>query len=346
MTILINLLYFILILGIIVFVHEGGHFMFAKLFGVYVYEFAIGMGPKLFSFKKKETTYSIRLIPIGGFCQLAGEDVGFDDDKDIPKNMRLQSKKWYERFLIMFFGAGNNFILAILLIFLIGLIFGGTTLNPIISDVSSNSPAYTSGLKKNDKILEINDKKVKTSDDIALYLAISDSSKENKFLILRDNKKLTFNIKPQKTKNGSIYGIKFKQKRTSGFIESIKYTYLKTTSIFRQMRITLSSLITGKVKISQLSGPVGIYSVVGEQRKSGIPSIMYLIAFLSINVGFMNLLPLPAFDGGHILFIIIELIRGGKKVTPELEAKIHAVGMALLLLLMLIVTFNDIAKLL
>ena len=134
------------------------------------------------------------------------------------------------------------------------------------------------------------------------------------------------------------------QERTHGFLNAIKYSYQKTCSIFKQMFVTVGSLFTGGVKVSQLSGPVGIYSIVGEQSKGGLANILYLIAFLSINVGFINLLPIPAFDGGHILFIIIEKIKGSP-VNPELENKIHAVFLMLLLLLMVVVTFNDILRL-
>ena len=135
-----------------------------------------------------------------------------------------------------------------------------------------------------------------------------------------------------------------KQEKLHGFVNAIKYTGKKTASIFKQMAVTVSYLFTGGIKLSQLSGPVGIYSVVGEQSKAGLASVLYLIAFLSINVGFINLLPLPAFDGGHILFIIIEKIKGSP-VNPELEAKIHTVGLILLMLLMVVVTINDIIRL-
>ena len=349
LNILINLLLFILILGVIVFVHEFGHFIWAKICGVYVYEFAIGMGPKLWGKKGKETEYTLRAIPIGGFCQLAGEDVEADKDYKIPKNRRLQDKTPFQRFLIMFFGAGNNFILAIILLFFIALIWGGSTMNPVISKVEKNTPAATAGIKSGDVVLKINDNKVNTSDDIALYLAISNPKKNNTFLIGREGKVYSIKIKPKKVGKGKNatykYGIVMKQGKMTGFVNSIKYTFMKTKSIFKQMWVTVKSLVTGGVKLSQLSGPVGIYSIVGEQRSAGLASVLYLVAFLSINVGFINLLPLPAFDGGHILFILIEILRFGKPVDPKIENYIHMVGMILLLLLMVIVTFNDILRL-
>ena len=348
MSFVFNLILFILILGFIIFVHEFGHFIFAKITGVYVYEFALGMGPKVFSRKGKETEYTLRAIPIGGFCQLAGEDIEDDDLKKVPKKRRLQSKTCFQRFLIMFFGAGNNFISAILILFFMALIWGGTTLKPEITTVEKDFPAEVVGLKKGDVIVSINGKKVTTSDDVSLFLTVSDPEEKTSIVVLRDEKKLTYKFKPEKLEeNGTVsyrYGIGLQQKETYGFINAFKYTFKKTGALFKQMAYTVGYLFTGGIKLNQLSGPVGIYTIVGEQSKAGIQNILYLIAFLSINVGFINLLPLPAFDGGHILFIIIEKIKGSP-VSPDLENKIHSVGLILLMLLMLVITVNDILRL-
>ena len=340
-----TLIIFILVLGAIIFVHELGHFIFAKLRGVYVYEFALGMGPKLISKKGKETVYSLRLIPIGGFCSMAGEEV--DEEKiKVPKNRRLQAKKPWERFLIMFFGPGFNFIFALLIFFLVSLFTGSPNYEPIISKVDKSFPAYESGIRKNDRIIKIDNKKIKTSDDVAIYLTLSKDVKKATLLIKKETGDLvTYNIRPKKDTDGEYrYGITISGKTKYGLINSIKYTFVKTKSLFRQMFITLGSLFTGKVKANQLSGPVGIYSIVGQQKKSGVASILYLMAFLSINVGFINLIPLPAFDGGHILFIIIEKIKGSP-VSPKVENMIHTIGLFLLMGLMVYVTFNDIIRL-
>lgn len=348
MSVILNILLFIVILGFIIFVHEFGHFTWAKICGVYVYEFALGMGPKLFSFKGKETEYSLRAIPIGGFCQLAGEDIDDDDIKKVPKKRRLQSKTALQRFLIMFFGAGNNFISAFILLFFIALIWGATTMNPIVTTVEKGSAAEKAGLEVNDVIKSINGHKVTTSDDISLFLAVANPEKKNAIKVDRDGSSKTIKVKPTKIKidgeESYRYGIGIQQEKEYGFVASLKYMVNKSKSLFKQMGITFGYLVTGGIKLNQLSGPVGIYSIVGEQAKTGLENILYLVAYLSINVGFINLLPLPAFDGGHILFIIIEKLRG-KPVSPELENKIHTIGMILLLLLMLIVTVNDIIKL-
>ncbi len=349
MATILNILLFIVILGFIVFIHEFGHFMMAKFAGVYVYEFAVGMGPKLFSKKGKETEYSLRAIPIGGFCAMAGEDVEDDDLKKVPKNRRLQDKNAWQRFLIMFFGAGNNFISAILILFVMALIWGGTTMEPVLTGVDEKYPASVVGLEAGDRILEIDGRRVTTNEDVSLFLAISDKEEKTSIKVeKKDGEIQTYVFKPKKEKKDDVetytYGIEIKNKKTKGFVEAIKYTGKKTVSIFKQMGVTVSSLVTGGIKLGQLSGPVGIYSVVGESSKAGIQNIIYLVAFLSINVGFINLLPLPAFDGGHILFIIIEKIKGSP-VKPELENKIHMIGMFLLLLLMVVITVNDIIKL-
>lgn len=349
MTILINLITFIIILSIIVVIHEFGHFIFAKISGVYVYEFAIGMGPKLFGKKKGETEYTIRAIPIGGFCQMAGEDLEDDDLEKVPKNRRLQNKTAWQRFLIMAFGPFNNFILAVVLLFAIALIWGGTTMNPIISTIEDGSAAYEAGLKEGDTILSINNNKIKTNDDISLYLAVADPNKDVTFKVERSNgtyKNIGF--KPEKIGKGKKasykYGIGLEQEKTTGIGQAFVYTYKKMGSLFKQMFVTVGYLFTGRLSLNQLSGPVGIYSVVGQSRALGISNLIYLMAFLSLNVGFINLLPIPAFDGGHILFIIIELIKGSP-VPPEIENKIHAVFLSLLMLLMLFITFNDILRL-
>ena len=197
---MLNLIYFIIILGVIVLVHEFGHFIFAKMFGIYVYEFAIGMGPKLFHFKSKkgETEYSIRAIPIGGFCSLAGEDLDSDDDKKIPKDRRLQSKPVWQRFLVMFFGAGNNFILAFLLLLVIAFGWGAVSSKPVISELVSGNPAEQAGLQVGDYISKINGHKVKTSDDVSIYLQVEDKSKPITFTVKRNKRELDIDVTPIK----------------------------------------------------------------------------------------------------------------------------------------------------
>ncbi len=424
---LLTLIYFILILGVIVLVHEFGHFFFAKLFGIYVYEFSIGMGPKIFGWKSKkgETDYSIRAIPIGGYCALAGEDVESDDQAKIPKDRRLNAKPVWQRFLVMVFGAGNNFLLALLILFIMGLSWGATSNKAIVSDFAHYiTVAETNselGLKQGDKILKVNDEvidvsehdklsyylakagtekvtllvdrnnegkeielvntkslsrqilynipltaaekagiqigdkivkvngsKVKTTDDVALYLQMYGKKKTVKFTVVRNGEKKVINVKPdvEEVSKTKVYrvGIISEGEVEHGFIASVKYAFTKVGSLFRQMVITLKGLFTGGLSVKQLSGPVGIYNIVGTQSKAGLQNVLYLIALLSVNVGFINLLPFPAFDGGRVLFLIIEKIKGSP-VKPETENKIHTIGFMLLIALMIYITFNDIFKL-
>lgn len=343
-----TLIIFILVLGAIIFVHELGHFLFAKIMGVYVYEFSLGMGPRLLHKKGKETDYCLRLIPIGGFCSMAGEEIDEEDIK-VPKKRRLQAKKPWQRFLIMFFGPGFNFIFAILLLFFVAIIWGSPSYKPIISETTKNYPAYEAGLRKGDKILTINNHKISTLDDVSLYLTLANPKNKTTIEVMtKSGTTKEYEVKPKKeTKKGTTtykYGIGLKSTKKYGFVNSVKYTVVKTESLFKQMWITVESLFTGGVKVNQLSGPVGIYSIVGEQSKAGLSSILYLMAFLSINVGFINLIPFPAFDGGHILFIVIEKIKGSP-VSSKTENMIHTIGLFLLMALMVYITFNDILKL-
>ena len=354
---IISIIYFILILGLIVLVHEFGHFIFAKFFGIHVYEFSIGMGPLVWSSKKiqekkkkekkkvSETTYCLRLIPIGGFVQLAGE--GLEEDKKIDKSKLLQSKPVWQRFLVMFFGAGNNFILALLVLFLIAIIFGSPDISTKIPTIISDSPMDIAGIKAGDKIIAINDKKVKTLDDMQLYLALA-GDEATKFTITRDSKEYTFLVSPlvgdEKEEKQYSFGIQFENTLKRGFVRSIKYAFMKFYSISRQVFITIKELFIGGVSVKELSGPVGIYTAVDQTRNAGWYSLLSLIALLSINVGIMNLIPFPAFDGGRILFLFIEKIKGSP-VKAETENIIHNIGFFLLLALLVYITFNDILRL-
>lgn len=345
---MVTLIYFVIILGIIVLVHEFGHFIFAKMTGVYVYEFSIGMGPKIIGTKHKEgkTDYSLRAIPIGGYVQLAGEEI--DDDTNVPKEQKMYSKPVWQRFLIMFFGAGNNFILALLLLFLYGLIWGAPNMDAVVRDVESGKPADLAGIEVGDEILKYNNHKISSIDDLAIYKALDGADKEYTLQV----KKLNGNIQEYKIQpveeeidgqKNYIIGISL-EKIEKGFLPSIKYTFQKFGALFKQMFITFKALFTGKLGVNNLSGPVGIYSVVGESRSAGWENLIQLVVLLCVNVGFINLLPFPAFDGGRILFLFIEKIKGSP-VNPKVENIIHTVGFVLILLLMLYITFNDILRL-
>lgn len=340
-----TIIYFVLILGIIVFVHEFGHFLFAKKAGIYVYEFSIGMGPQIFKFNRKndETIYAIRLFPIGGFVQMAGEEV--EVDENIPENKRMQSKTWLQRFSTVIAGVMFNFVLAIVTLFIVGLVSGSPSNKVYVGGVDEGSRAYEAGLEVGSRITKIDGKKITNYDRFILEYQV------------RIGKKITFEVKdtsgeiknvtvaPQQLEDGSYkYGFSISNEVNTGVFSAIKYAFTKTANLLEQMFFIICYLFTGKLSLSSLSGPIGIYTVVGDAARSGFINIIYLIGYISINVGFINLLPLPAFDGGRILFLIIEKIKG-KPVNQKVENMIHSVGFVLLMILMVVITYNDIIRL-
>lgn len=344
MTIII----FLIILGIIVFIHELGHFIFAKKAGIYVYEFSIGFGPKLFSFKRKndETKYMIKLIPLGGYVAMAGEDdLEEDENKKIPDDKRLCNKTWWQRFWVMIAGAMNNFILGIVLLFIMGLMYGSQSASNVLDNIPKDYNLYLEGARDGDKITKINGKKTKNYDDIQTYLALVEKGDKISVTIENNNgDEKILNVKPKKDEDGNYYyGISVKVEEEKGLVPALKYAKDKFISIYKSMLIVIKSLFIGVLGIDSLSGPVGIYSVVDIARSS-LQMILYLTAYLSINIGFMNLIPFPAFDGGRVLFLIIEKIKGSK-ISPKVENTVNNVGFMLLMLLMIIVTIKDVTNL-
>ena len=305
------------------------------------------MGPQLFKWKSKkdETMYSIRLLPIGGFVQMAGEEI--DPDENIPKEKRMQSKTWLQRFSIMIAGIFFNFVLAIVLLFVVGLINGTPQKETYIGVIDKNSSAYNAGLRENFEILQVNGKKASTKDILSLEL-IANVKKEVEIKYKDENG----NVEIAKFKadtvdeNGTTnykYGFSLINQKQRGFFSSIKYAFTKTIELIEYMFFVIWYLITGKISLTNLSGPIGIFTMVGETAKEGLINLVYLMAIISVNVGFINFLPLPAFDGGRILFLIIEKIKGSP-VNPKIENIIHTVGLGLLMLLMVFITYNDILR--
>ncbi len=344
-----TLIYFILILGLTIFIHEFGHFIMAKKHGVYCYEFSLGMGPKIYSFNRKndETTYCIRLFPIGGYVQMAGEEI--EEDKNIPKDKRMQSKSVWQRLSIVVAGVFNNFILGILLLFIMAIFYGSPETKPYIGEVDKNYNAYKVGIREGDLITRINDKRVKSIDDVMLEFEMSKTGESIKFTLVDvDKNEKNVTVMPTKVTDNEVeryvYGISIDSKINKGFVNAIKYSFKKFTSIYRNMFKVIGSLFTGRLGINSLSGPVGIYNVIGEQSKQGFENVIYLCAYISINVGFVNLIPFPAFDGGRALFLIIEKIRK-KPIDQKTENIIHTIGFGLLMILIIVITINDIIKL-
>jgi len=347
MNFIITLIILILILGIIVFIHELGHFLAAKKNGVYVSEFAVGMGPKLFSFRRKndETLYSLRLLPLGGFTALASKEV----DKDLRENQYLENKRFWGKFAVLIMGIVFNIILAIVLFFVNGLIYGSPETKPYVGEVVEDSPSYEAGLREDDLILEIDKKRVSSFDDVLLETRFAKEKNSFDFKVLRDEKEIHIIVSPEykEDENGDKvpnFGFYATTKRDDSFVGALKYgftaTWKNSTSIFK----ILGKLVTGKLGADNLSGPVGVFTVVDSVKENGLEQIIYLLAYLSINVAVINLIPIPVFDGGRILLLIIEKIIG-KKLNPKVETVINGIGAVLLIMLMLYVTLNDILKL-
>ncbi len=354
---IIKILLLLFILGIIILVHEFGHFIWAKTFGVHIYEFSIGMGPLLHTHKGKKDgiNYNIRAIPIGGFVSMAGEvyDSGEVDEnnKKIKKDKLMCNKKWWQRLIILVAGVVNNFILAIVILFIYTLIWGGGAITPKVLNVVEDKPAAAAGLKSGDVITNINGYNVSSWDKAQIILYYKNTNEYYTFEVKHtDGTKEEIKIKPEIIKDeetgveSKLFGIQIDAEDTSNVFKSFIYSIRKFNSIISSMVYTIWGLISGKIGLSALSGPVGIYEVVGETINYGINYFLYILAFLSINVGFINILPFPAFDGGHVLFLIIEKIKGSP-VNAKIENTCHLIGFILIFLLMIIVTISDIIKL-
>lgn len=341
-------LIFCLVLGITIFIHELGHFLFAKKAGVHIYEFSLGMGPKIHTWKRKNdvTEYSLRLFPIGGFVSIAGEDE-YTDTK-IPKDKQLLFKPWKDRFLTIIAGVMFNFLLALVLLFIVGIINGVPKYDTKIGNIETNYPIYETNIKIGDTIVKYNNKNIYSSDKLAILLAVNKGEEINLTVKHKDGILEDIKVTPVKVTEEDItsykLGITLNNERTRNIVDLITYPFKKIASLIDQMVTILKYLITGKLSINNLSGPIGIYQVVDGTRKAGIVNIIYLIAYLCINVGIINILPIPAFDGGRALFLLIEKITR-KKVNSKVENTIHTIGFYLLIVLMIIITYHDIIRL-
>ncbi|MBQ9200499.1 MAG: RIP metalloprotease RseP [Lachnospiraceae bacterium] len=346
-----NIILIILVFGIVVFFHEFGHFIVAKANHIAVTEFSIGMGPAIFSFKKKETKYSLRILPIGGYCMMLGENEDSDDENS------FSNKSVLARILVIAAGPFFNFILA--LIFSVILIIGCGYDEAKVSEVSETGAAYEAGIEAGDTILEIGGKKVHFFREVQIYMMVNDSSKPVDIVVKKADgtiKKVT--VSPKQADDGNYYlGISRQgyNVATKGAGETIKYAFYETKYWVDATFSSLRMIFTGGVKSGDIMGPVGvggafndIIEEVKEESHTFKETVINIILnminwciLLSVNLGIMNLLPVPALDGGRLLFLFIEAIRR-KKIPQEKEAFVNMIGFALLMVLMVLVFFNDI----
>ena len=343
-----NILYVLLaivMLGIIVTVHEFGHYCVGRLCGIGVLEFSVGFGPRLFGWERKGIKYSLRAIPLGGYCAFLGEDERNDD----PRAMNNQPV--WKRFLTVLAGPFMNFVLAfILCAIMLDAYFIAETF-PTVNQVVEGMPAEAAGLMAGDDILEVNGVAL-THDTagVSLMLQTMQSGDMNQpidLVIERDGERREFQMTavPVEAEGGTRYqiGIVFSS-RTFTFFESIREagSYMaETTSL---MLDSLKNLIFKGEGLEDTAGTVGIIAVVAQRAREGMYMVLWLMYIISLNLGIMNLLPVPALDGGRLLFLIVEAIRR-KPIPPEKEGMVHAVGMVLILGLFVLLTYHDIVRL-
>lgn len=334
----------ILIFGLLIFFHELGHFVFAKLFGVQVNEFALGMGPTLLKFKKGETKYAWRLLPIGGFVSMEGEDEESENDR------AFCNKPTWQRFIIVAAGGTINLIMGVIIVAvmlcqsdLIGL--------PEIHSFEENSVS-SQFLQAGDKIKEINDKNVYSEYDLGFLMA-RDGDGTMDFVVERNGEDVELkDIKFQTyDKDGTVmivYDFIIRGVEP-GFLSVAKNSVLQSVSIGRIVWLSLLDLVTGRYGLSELSGPIGTVTYIADAAQTATQETDYtyllnMVAMITINIGLLNLLPLPALDGGRLFFMLIEMIFR-KPVPRKYEGWVHAIGLVLLLLLMLLISFSDIMRL-
>ena len=348
-------------LGVIIFAHELGHFLLAKKNGVYVVEFSIGMGPRLLTYKKGETRYSIKLIPFGGSCMMMGEDGGIPDAEpeietsaDIGEDRSFQDKSVWARIAIIAAGPFFNFLLA----FVCAVVVVGSVGidRPALLEVMDGYPAQEAGMEAGDTIRELNGHKVTFYRDVILYLQFCDPTEPVEVTYERDGEvkqaEISFRYDEESGRYylGLVGSTSYRDKVSP--LQVVRYSFSEVRYTIEATFRSLQMLFTGKASVNDLSGPVGITSVMNDTVEAAkadgafyvFLNILNLMMLISANLGIMNLLPIPALDGGRLLFLLIEAVRG-KPVDREKEGIVHIVGMVLLMLLMVVVLFNDIRKL-
>ncbi len=327
----------VLLFLVLIIIHEFGHFIAAKLLGVRVNEFAVGFGPKLFSVKGKETNYAFNLIPFGGYCAMEGEDETSNDER------AFCNKAAWRRFIIVIMGAVFNLILGLIIVAIIlapTKVFTSTT----VAEFGENAVSESTGLKIDDKILEVDGRKIYTFYDLSYaFTNVPDGKIDMTVLRNGEEKELkdvTFKTEEDNgisylTLDFKVYGIK---KTFGSFIQqTIKTSVSYCAVIWR----SLIDLLSGKYGLSAVSGPVGVTVAIADAAKQNLRNLLPLMALITINLGLFNLLPVPALDGGRLLFILIEMITR-KPVPQKWESIVHAVGFVLLIGLMLLIAAKDI----
>ncbi|MDO4534743.1 MAG: RIP metalloprotease RseP [Clostridium perfringens] len=329
------LIFALVAFSILIIIHELGHFTLAKLNGICVEEFAIGMGPKLFGFKGKETEYNIRILPFGGFVRMLGEDGGAIKDK-----RAFNAKKPFQKILVIGAGATMNYILALVIFAVIALNFGFS--KPVISEVALNSPAQNAGLMTGDRLLKVDNSRINTAGDLKIGIVLA-KGEAITLEIERNGERLIKEVQPMIDEAGStVIGITHEFVEKPTLIEGIAQGFKETLTMISQTFKSLKMMVTGEANFkTDVGGPVTIVKMSSQAAKAGIWSLMNFTAFMSVQLAVFNLLPFPALDGGLILIQVLEVITR-KKIPEKFIGVINSVGFALLMMLMVVVTLKDI----
>lgn len=324
----------ILLFSVMVIPHEFGHFAAAKLSGIKVNEFSVGMGLKIFQKQGNETKYSIRIFPIGGFCAMEGED----EESDNPRAFNNVST--LKKIFVLSSGAIMNILVALLLMIITVQIIGTPT--NVVGSIEKNSPAELAGLRAGDRIVELDNKEINSWEDFVQEMRTKESEQIEIGIERKGNYK-EFIINPIYKDGREVIGVT--SKPAHNLFKSAIYGSKSTWQINSAMYSGLYKMLTGKVNFKKnVAGPIGIISLVGKTSKEGFISFIYLAVIISINLAVINMLPFPALDGGRILFTLIRKITGNA-ISDELEGKIHLAGFAILIALLIFVTWNDILRL-
>ncbi|MFZ5966551.1 MAG: RIP metalloprotease RseP [Bacillota bacterium] len=324
----------LLVFGLLVVFHELGHFGIAKLVGIKVHEFAIGMGPKLLKVNGKETAYTIRLFPIGGFVKMEGEDEASTDQRS------FNNKPLFARMMVIAAGPVMNFLLAVLLFMIIFYAVGFPTTT--IKQVTEGFPAEKVGIKPGDQIIAINDKEVNEWDEVVSIISKAEGT-SLQIEIKRDSTMKEFTVIPILNKDLKQYMIGITPMMEKSLGKSVQASFERLIFVMKGMTDFFVKLFGGKASTEEVVGPVGIIHLVGEAAKTSVFSVLSLAALISVNLGIVNLIPVPALDGGRLLFLIVEGIRG-KAIDPEKEGFLHFIVFVLLITLMLFITYKDLMR--
>lgn len=323
----------IIVFLLVILLHEAGHLVAAKASGIKVNEFAVGMGPKIFGKKKGETLYTLRALPIGGYCAMEGESENSEDARAF-NNVSIG-----RRMITIISGPLMNFILAIVAFTIIAGINGVPS--TYIGEVIPNSPLENVGFKAGDKIISIDNKSVKSFQDIPRILALTDSEIVQ-VGALRDGKEFEKDVKIEQKDGQKLIGIK--PQINKGPVHSIKYGFTQTYNVIKEVFQVLGMLFTGKLALSRLSGPVGVIKAIGQSAKFGALSVLSILGLISANLGIVNLLPIPALDGGRFVMLLIEKLRG-KPIGEKWEYYINFAGFVFVIGIMIYVTiFGDLRR--